>query len=197
MDTLILVDSIQAVPDDWSPKLVMCGKVLLEENTARSFEEMRKCAEKEGIGLRVFSGYRPAGYQKELFMQSVYGYMSEGLSESDARALTARYLAKPGHSEHQTGLACDICRQDADDADESFSKTKESVWLHDNAYRFGFILRYPRMKEHITGIAYEPWHYRYVGEKHAGNIMKRGITLEEYLYYSPFENSIVKSLTID
>lgn len=183
MDDLILVDSVTAVPDDRIPKLVMCEGVLLEEEAAVNFMKMKKSAEEEGIGLRPFSGYRSVSYQKELFLRSVCEYMSEGLSEKEAYALTARFIAKPGHSEHQTGLACDICRSDCDDADQSFSLTKEGVWLYENAFRFGFILRYPRMKEHITGIAYEPWHYRYVGTAHSGNIMKNGLTLEEYLYY--------------
>ena len=193
MDHLVLVDSVRAVPDDGCRKLVMCGMVLLEEETAHSFIEMQQAAAGDGIGIRAFSGYRSAAYQKELFIRSVCGYMSDGLSRSDAEALTARYLARPGHSEHQTGLACDICRSDCDDADESFSLTKESLWLNDNCFRFGFILRYPRMKEHITGIAYEPWHYRYVGAAHAADIMNNGITLEEYLYYRELAKQLLNN----
>ncbi|MBR1750809.1 MAG: M15 family metallopeptidase [Ruminococcus sp.] len=189
MDHLILVDSVKPVPADNAPKLVRCGEVLLEEETACNFMEMIAASRSEGIELRAFSGYRSAEYQQQLFMQSVHEYMGEGMTEAEARSLTARYIAKPGHSEHQTGLACDICHSDKDDADESFAASPEGIWLHDNACRYGFILRYPRMKEHITGIAYEPWHYRFVGKKHAEIIMRRGMTLEEYLYYYWFENS--------
>ena len=87
--------------------------------------------------------------------------------------------AKPGHSEHQTGLAVDVEGENKDY--DNFEDTKEFIWMKNNAHRFGFILRYPKGKEHITGFKYEPWHYRYVGIETATKIFKQNITLEEYL----------------
>lgn len=190
MDRLILVDSVQPVPTGWSPVLVKAGDVMLEEQTALALVKMIAEAETDGAGLYAFSGYRTAEYQRQLFMQSVHDYINDGVPEREAEALTSRYIAKPGHSEHETGLACDICAAGCDDADESFALSREGLWLHENAGRFGFILRYPRMKEHITGIAYEPWHFRYVGKEHSGIIMRHGLTLEEYLYYFGFKSNI-------
>ena len=86
-----------------------------------------------------------------------------------------RYSARPGYSEHQTGLAFDI-----NYADSRFEGTDQAIWLAENAYKYGFILRYPEGKEHITGYMYEPWHYRYIGVENAAKIFASGLTLEEY-----------------
>lgn len=144
---------------------------------------MLEQAENEGVIIKILSAYRTHDYQGQLFSRSVAEYMSDGLDEEAAHRLTARYLAKPFHSEHETGLACDFCSPDWDDTQDDFSRTAEGKWLCKNAAEYGFILRYPRMKEHITGFAYEPWHYRFVGTEHAKIIRRQGLTLEEYLYY--------------
>ena len=182
-DRLILVDSVTPVPDDLSPELAEVGGILLEKNTAAACEKMLSAAAAEGLRIKLISGYRSAEYQRELWNQSVAHRLADGLTAAEAEIITARYLARAGHSEHQTGLACDFCTADSDDTQEDLGSFPEGVWLRRNAARFGFILRYPRMKEHITGIAYEPWHYRYVGKTHAAAIMSRGLTLEEYLFY--------------
>ena len=88
------------------------------------------------------------------------------------------YSARPGYSEHQTGLCTDI-----NTVDSSFANTKEAKWLADNSYKYGFILRFPKGKEDITGYKYEPWHYRYVGEETAKIIYDEDLTLEEYYAY--------------
>ena len=186
MDHLILVDSVSPVPEGYPPSLSEAGGVLLEEKAAAACREMIKASAENGTPIRAISGYRTKEYQQLLRNRSILGYMSEGLSPSEAKRLTDRYLAKAGHSEHETGLACDFSTPDSDETREDFAATPAGQWLYRNASDFGFILRYPRMKEHITGIAYEPWHYRYVGLPHSKTMTENGLTLEEYLHYRNF-----------
>ncbi len=183
MDHLILVDSVTPVPEGYEPQLAAAGGVLLEKSAAAACDELLKSALDDGVALAVLSGYRTGEYQRLLWNKSVHEYMSEGLSFDEAERLTGRYLARPGHSEHETGLACDFTTPGSTDTRDDLAATPAGIWLCRNAARFGFILRYPRMKEHITGIAYEPWHYRYVGLSHSLVIKERGLTLEEYLHY--------------
>ena len=182
-DSLILVDSVTAGPDDLAPELAEVQGIKLERHAAAACERMLAAAMSEGVEIKPISGYRTAVYQRELWQKSIAEHIADGLTAAEAEILTARYLARPFHSEHQTGLACDFCTARSDDTEDNFGSTSEGKWLRQNAHRFGFILRYPRMKEHITGIAYEPWHYRYVGKPHSRIISSRGITLEEYLFY--------------
>lgn len=114
----------------------------------------------------VCSGFRSYTVQKNLYNSYV---RRDGAENAD------RYSARPGHSEHQTGLAFDI-----NYADDRFKGTPEASWLAENAYKYGFILRYPEGKEPITGYMFEPWHYRYVGVENAAKIYASGLTLEEY-----------------
>lgn len=146
-----------------------------EVKEARSaFESMRANALKAGIDLTAFSTYRDFGRQKELYA----GYVAK-----DGQQAADRYSARPGYSEHQTGLAFDIGEsgQEQHWASSSFGDTKGGEWLKDNAHNYGFILRYPKGAEKITGYMHESWHYRYVGKKVAADIQSKGITLEEYL----------------
>ena len=128
---------------------------------------MKMCALKDGVKLKIISGFRSYSYQEKIYNE----YIKEFGKEK-----TDTFSAKPGHSEHQTGFAIDIC----DDSD-NFIGTKEDKWLQENAHKFGYIIRYPKGKEHITGYKYEPWHLRFVGVKHAKTIKCNQITLEEYL----------------
>lgn len=134
---------------------------------------VKACKDEIGKELMVHSGFRSYDFQKILFDNYVnrHGY---------ERA--TKFSAKPGYSEHESGLAFDICDKDQKHRlKESFKDTSEGIWLKENAHRFGFILRYPKDKTHITKYIYEPWHFRYVGIDHANNIYIRDITLEEYL----------------
>lgn len=98
------------------------------------------------------------------------------------KAHADKYSAKPGMSEHQTGLAIDLSTPSIkNELVEKFDTTKEGIWLRDNCYKYGFIIRYPKSKEDITGYAYEPWHVRYVGKEVAQEIYDKALTLEEYL----------------
>lgn len=131
------------------------------------FNQMKEDAKKEGINLWIKSGFRSYETQKNIYNRNVNMYGEE---------IANSFSAKPGESEHQTGLAFDINSTRWD-----FEKTIEAKWLENNCYKYGFIIRYPKGKEKITGYVYEPWHIRYVGIEHAKNIYNRNICLEEYL----------------
>ena len=141
----------------------------LREEAAFSFEQMCLDAKKQGYKIIAVSGFRSYFYQQELFE-----YYVKTMGED--KALEAS--AKPGHSEHQTGLVIDIEGSIGKYID--FELTNEFEWMKENAYRYGFILRYPKGKKNITGFKYEPWHYRYVGKEVAKIIHEKKITLEEY-----------------
>ena len=130
---------------------------------------MSKDAKEVGLNIIAVSTYRSYFYQQELYNNYVK-------TMGEKKALLAS--AKPGHSEHQTGLALDVMGSNGDY--NKFENTPEFKWMRHNAYKYGFILRYPKGKEHITGFKYEPWHYRYVGKKIAKEIYENNITLEEY-----------------
>ncbi len=131
----------------------------------------------------VCSGYRSVDLQKELFENKIQRVMAAdtSLTYDEAYEIAATVVAIPGASEHNTGLTVDICAVDFQMLIEEYEETDEAQWLRENCYRYGFILRYPKGKEDVTGIIYEPWHFRYVGVEAATEIMQRGITLEEYL----------------
>lgn len=134
-----------------------------------NFKKLYKDAKKEGYKIIIVSAFRDYDYQKKLFNEYVN---NKGLEYA------LKCSAKPGHSEHQTGLAIDVMGSNNDY--NLFEESKEFEWMKNNAYKYGFILRYPKNKEKITGFKYEPWHYRYVGKEVAEFIYKNNITLEEY-----------------
>lgn len=144
------------------------AKIVLEK-----FEEMREDVEKElGVRLMINSSYRSYKDQEEIYNS----FKKVSLKYADS------YAARPGHSEHQTGLAIDITSLENKTVD-TFKKSAEYEWLKNNCHRYGFILRYPEGKEHITGYSTESWHFRYVGEKVAKKIFEEQITLDEYYAY--------------
>jgi D-alanyl-D-alanine carboxypeptidase len=132
-----------------------------------ALQELFAAAKLDGINLFVKSGFRSYSTQKTLYNKYV---------KRDGAAAADRYSARPGHSEHQTGLAFDINK-----ADSSFEGSAEAVWLAENCYKYGFIIRYPKGKEAITGYIYEPWHIRYLGVETATAVYNSGLCLEEYL----------------
>lgn len=183
-EVLILVNrktelSSQYVPEDLvvpNVKFSFEGpheKQNLRRVAANALEELFKVADEEGITLYAVSGYRSYARQK-----SVYNGHVQRLGEAEANKVSA----VPGQSEHQTGLAMDVTSQSVGLAlTESFGETKEGKWLADNAHRFGFIIRYPKNQEDITGYSYEPWHIRYVGKEAAQSIYNDNLTLETFL----------------
>lgn len=180
--------------------------VELETRTAYALYEMLKEMRHDGVtDVFVTSGYRSYAYQKSLnnyyvqqeskgFSTNAYtyfgadyiqkNYIDKGLSSltsADVEAVVRSYSAAPGTSEHQTGLCLDFITSTMSGLDVTFEDTAAFDWLAENAYKFGFIMRYPKGKEGITGYTYEPWHYRFVGREAATDIYFSGLTLEEYL----------------
>lgn len=140
---------------------------------AAALEQLSKSAAQEGYTIKLVSGYRSYSLQKELYTMYV---------KQDGKYVAEQYSARPGYSEHQAGLAADVSSPSAGyDLLQSYGNTAEGKWLAKNAHRFGFIIRYLKGKEDITGYLYEPWHLRYVGTEAATEIYEQQLTLEEYL----------------
>lgn len=142
---------------------------------------MLEAAKMDGLSPIICSSYRTLEKQKSLFENKIGRYLSNGLSDQEAAIEAAKWVAVPGTSEHQTGLAVDIVAKSYQILDKEQENTPEQKWLMQNSYKYGFILRYPDTKSDITGIGYEPWHYRYVGREAAKEIYEKDICLEEYL----------------
>lgn len=134
-----------------------------------------------GLQLMVCSAYRSVERQDELFEEMKRDYMAQGMSEQEAYDKTATIRTPHGCSEHSSGLAADIVAVDYQMLDDGYAETPEAQWLLEHAADYGFILRYPKEKEEITGIIWEPWHFRYVGVENAAKIKESGLCLEEYL----------------
>ena len=137
---------------------------------------MYNAALKDNITLKINNAYRSKQEQTQIFEDKMQAYENEGYSEEKAYQQTSLTVQIPGYSEHETGLAIDFSNEGHYDENEQMWE-----WLKNNAYKYGFILRYPKDKYEITKIDYEPWHYRYVGKKAAKEITDKNITLEEYL----------------
>lgn len=181
---LLLVNKEHALPEDYEIQLYW----LQNKSCAVSVEmydalkEMLTDGSTDGREFVVASGYRDADFQQKLLDEDIEASMeSEGLTYQQAYEKETRETMPPGYSEHETGLAVDIVSLNYQILDEQQEYTPENQWLRENCSRYGFILRYPKGKEDITGIDYESWHFRYAGRAAAKEIMSRGITLEEYL----------------
>lgn len=189
---LRLVNAANPLPDDFEPETSNIAGYEhrpFDMRAADWLEKMLHDAEQDGCKLYLVSGYRSIGRQRALFQIKTEELMQQGLSAQQAEEEAARWVARPGTSEHNLGLAADIVSADwyttHNDLTEDFEQTPAFAWLKANCAEYGFILRYPKEKEAVTGISYEPWHYRYVGQEAAKQIMLTGITLEEYLQANP------------
>ncbi len=156
---------------DMSIQYAFNGKQIKQE-VYDAFKTMHIAAAKEGLNLVANSAYRTYAYQKSIY---------SSYKNSDGTEAADSYAARAGHSEHQTGLSIDISTLNS--TADNFAETKEFTWLINNAYKYGFILRYPEDKEYLTGYNYESWHYRYVGKEVAAQIHDEGITFDEYYAY--------------
>lgn len=156
---ILVVNKTYSLPADYAPGV--------DSQAQQAFNEMAAGAANDGISLYVVSGYRSYYYQQQLYNNYVY---YRGVTETD------RFSARPGHSEHQTGLAFDV-----NNASSSFENTPEAKWLEEHCVEYGFIIRYPQGKESVTGFKYEPWHVRYLGKENAQAVHDSGLCLEEYL----------------
>ena len=179
---LLLVNQSHLLPDFFDITLKKVQNTYrMDERAAPFMEEMLAAAKADGVQLLICSGYRSVEKQQELFAAKVQEYRNAGLSEEKAKEKTATMIAVPGTSEHHTGLAADIVTPSYQNLDSGFEDTDAFRWLDAHAHEYGFILRFPKGRQDITGVIYEPWHYRYVGAEHAAKIKERDITLEEYL----------------
>ena len=163
MGGVLIVNKKYSVPEDYGAEL---GLVIDD-----AYDTLLQMREDTGYSLPLVSGYRSYELQTELF--SYY-------CEIDDLDRVEMYSARPGHSEHQTGLAMDI-----GELSENYVSTVEGGWLTDNCYKYGFIIRYPKGSEHKTGYDYEPWHIRWLGKSTAKLVYDSGLTLEEFLGVDP------------
>ncbi len=181
-DLLALVNYNHSLDKYYSPRLVRyTDKLMLDHRAIDDFMIMLQACKDAGNQPYVCSTYRSYWRQLELYENKVKKLMDKGIMEPRARVLAARSVAYPGTSEHQLGLAVDIIDAYNGNLDESQADMPTQKWLMENSWRYGFILRYPEGKSHITGIIYEPWHYRYVGREYAKEIYESGLCFEEWL----------------
>lgn len=174
---LILVNEKNSIPKNYSFELTeLSNGRSIDSRIYPELQAMFDNMRSSGIYPIVGEGFRTADEQKQMMSDKINAYIDMGYSRRESKELAEQAVAAVGNSEHQLGLAVDI------NADESCSTNEEVYeWLAQNAYKYGFILRYPADKTDITGIEYEPWHYRYVGKEAAAEIFSRCICLEEYL----------------
>ena len=156
---ILIVNKKYSLPANYNPGV--------DQTAAAALKQLQQAASTAGHNIPLISGFRSYSRQQTLYNNYV---------ARDGQALADTYSARPGQSEHQTGLAFDVGK-----LDDNYGSTPAGIWLKENCHKYGFIIRYPKGKESITGYQYEPWHIRYVGVDHATKIMNQNITLEEYL----------------
>ena len=173
---LIVVNRWNELPEDYDVELTeLSNGQMVDSRIYPYLQEMFDAARTEGVYPVVREGYRTAEEQQEILDDKIQNYINQGYSQVKAERTAKEWVALPGTSEHQLGIAVDI------NADKSKCSNEDVYgWLAENAYKYGFVLRYPPGKQKITGTSYEPWHYRYVGIEAAYEINERGICLEEY-----------------
>ncbi|PJN53127.1 D-alanyl-D-alanine carboxypeptidase [Paenibacillus sp. GM1FR] len=182
--TVVLVNKKRNLPSTYAPQDLVVPNIPFSFSGSSPKKQMRKvaataieklfaAAKKDGIDIKAVSGYRSYATQKSIFDRN---------ASIKGEAVANKTSARPGQSEHQTGLAMDISSASAGyDLQQSFGNTKEGKWLKANAHKYGFIIRYGKDQEKLTGYSYEPWHVRYVGVYIAGEITNQKLTLEQYL----------------
>ncbi|WMJ21884.1 M15 family metallopeptidase [Paludicola sp. MB14-C6] len=182
---LILLNRTHSISKDMNISKTKFDSQLVDSRAAPAYQKMYDAAKKDGITLYLRSGYRSIATQNVNYQADIQRNINKGYTREQAIIETEKYYARPGQSEHHTGLAFDIItpeyHRDIYTLNEQFAKTKAYDWLVKHCAEYGFILRYPKDKVDITKINYEPWHYRYVGIEHAKKIMENNLCLEEYL----------------
>ena len=178
---LVLINKNHPISDDYEFTLgTIKGAMKCDERILPDLYSMIDGAYKDGVNLVICSPYRDASRQEMLFGKKVSKYMSQGMSYMEAYKLASQAVTIPGSSEHQVGLALDIVCDNYSMLNEGFGDTPAGKWLADHSYEYGFVIRYLKDKDDITGIEYEPWHLRYVGKDAAKIMHEENITLEEF-----------------
>ena len=175
---LILVNKDNEIPEDYEFELANIDKKLqFDKRAIGELNQMMADMRKAGISyVWIQSAYRDEKLQTELYQNSVKKYMKQGMTQEEAELKTQKSINRPNTSEHNLGLAVDF-----NEVTEGFANTKAYQWLLKNAENYGFILRYPKEKEDITGVIYEPWHWRYVGKENAVQMNEKNVCLEEFV----------------
>ncbi|GEM_PF-908024 len=184
----ILINKQHKVGSDYEPENLVIPSgcdYQMEQTAANALSDMLSAARADGYSdLILYSGYRTYSSQKNKFETRTQRYLNEGYSQAQAEEKAGEYIAPPGSSEHHTGLAADVCSSKIVSKfgylDDSFDSTDEYKWLKEHCAEYGFIMRYRKDAEDITGFLYEPWHYRYIGVEHAKACTELSITYEEY-----------------
>lgn len=175
---LVLVNSEVPLPDDFEMTPALFDTITVNSKIYSALSEMMNAAYDDEINLWVASCYRSVEEQEEILDSAVRRRMAEGMTYEKAYDDARLTIQQPGYSEHHTGLAVDF-----NDVTQDFRETKAYTWLQEHAAEYGFVERYPKDKESITGIDYEPWHYRYVGKEHAQRMNELHMCLEEYVAF--------------
>lgn len=182
---LVLVNSWNPLPEGHAVRTAELRNGLqVDERCLPDLQEMMDACRAEGLAPVICSAYRTWEYQEGLYREQVKKWLARGYTQGRAETEAGKLVAVPGTSEHQLGLAVDIVDISNQHLDSSQEDTAVQKWLMEHSWEYGFILRYPNGKSEITGIIYEPWHYRYVGKENAEQIYGLGVCLEEYLDYS-------------
>lgn len=183
---LILVNKTHPIPEDYEVELKSIGSGhQIDARAYDDFKAMIQASKQDGVTIYVTSSYRDRDKQITLYEKKTDSYLQQGYSLEDALSKAGQVVAVPGTSEHHLGLAIDVVSSEYRKLDEKQENTKGFQWMKEHSWEYGFILRYPNGSTDITGIIYEPWHFRYVGLEAAKEIYERGITLEEYLGAKP------------
>ena len=179
---LRLVSAAHPLPEDFEvPELTkLKGGHAIDSRVYPALQQMMDDCRAAGLNPVICSSYRTHDKQEELFRKKVNTLLKQGYSQEEAETEAARWVARPGTSEHETGLAVDIVDKSYQLLDEKQEQTPVQQWLMAHCAEYGFILRYSVEKSDLTGIGYEPWHYRYVGVEAAKAITEQGLCLEEY-----------------
>ncbi|MGI6256286.1 MAG: M15 family metallopeptidase [Acutalibacter sp.] len=178
---LRLVNRDHPLPQDFTVEVVSVQDGQFDSRAAEDLKQMLADMEAQGLSPLICSSFRTWEDQETLHQEEVANYQNQGLSQEEAEKEASRWVVPAGQSEHQLGLAADIVAQGFQILEEEQESTPEQQWLMTHCWEYGFILRYPKDKEALTGVGYEPWHYRYVGQEAAREITEQKLCLEEYV----------------
>lgn len=182
-----LINKDNPIDKSYKPEetTIVSNNILAHSEVAKYYTEMKKAAQSDNINLLVISGYRSYDYQNTILQRSINSKIAAGMTSQKAKIEATKYITPPGTSEHQSGLALDIVTPSYTSLDAGFADTNAAKWLKENSWKYGFILRYPKDMESVTGILFEPWHFRYIGKELAKlyndeNIKNDDLTYEEF-----------------